>query len=89
MDGFCTHWWEVWLNPDNGDYVVVLNENDRKRNANLNTFANDWNASNRFLSFPQRVHEYSHQNWWEYYCNEAIHFPSIFPTSLRGLPSVL
>ncbi|MFA6497601.1 MAG: hypothetical protein WCT28_04165 [Patescibacteria group bacterium] len=52
-------WLGVWVDPDGNEYVVVLNENDGKRNANLENVANDWNANYSFLSLPQRVYIHS------------------------------
>jgi hypothetical protein len=56
MDDCCTHWEEVWVNPDDDhEYAVVLNVNDDgKRNANLNDVANDVHTKDRVLSFPQQ-----------------------------------
>lgn len=52
----CRYWivglGQVWSYPDYGDCVVVLDKYDHKRCACFFSFAENWSANVRFLSFP-------------------------------------
>ena len=80
-----SHNGSVWRNPNGNRNVVCLNENDVKRNANLNWFENDWGddwrfaAVRNFLYFPAAVGGV----FSDLEMTNPIHPPSIFPISSK------
>lgn len=79
FDGWWYRWQivqigSVWRNPNGNLNVPILNENDGRRNLNLNWFDNDWNPNYRFLAVRKSLH-----------CALTcfIQPPSILPISFR------
>lgn len=62
----------VWRNPNGNLNCPILNENDDKRNLNLNNVQNRWNDNYRFLASRHCLH-----------CARLIQPPSILPISTK------